>query len=174
MWSVNLRSVTCYTDQNIESKCSFRSSKSLYLEEKKRFKESNKMSVNVGVLWNVLQHFNFICAQSWWKNLIAILWKKRIPVSYLSMKILSQYTVNCRRRKSNGRDSSFFCLTINPFNKSYDSSWQSSLPFAECFQRPTKERCYRILTKHNVQFFKRFQRHIDERTHPTVLLVLTE
>ena len=88
------------------------------------------MSVNVGVLRNVLQHFNFICAQSWWKNLIAILWKKRIPVSYLSMKILSQYTVNCRRRKSNGRDSSFFCLTINPFNKSYDSSWQSSLPFA--------------------------------------------
>ena len=31
---VNLRSVTCYTDQHLESKCSLRNSKSLYLEKK--------------------------------------------------------------------------------------------------------------------------------------------
>ena len=30
---VNLRSVTYYTDQNLKSKCSFHSSKSLYLDK---------------------------------------------------------------------------------------------------------------------------------------------
>ena len=37
-------SVTSYVDQNLKSKCPFRSSKSFYL--KKRFKESFKMCVN--------------------------------------------------------------------------------------------------------------------------------
>ena len=58
MWLINLRSVTCYTDQNIKSKCSFRSSKSLCLE--KMFEEGYKISVNVEDL-NVdfvLQHSN--------------------------------------------------------------------------------------------------------------------
>ena len=42
---VNLRSVTCYTDQNFKSECSFRSSKYLHLE--KRFKESYKTSISL-------------------------------------------------------------------------------------------------------------------------------
>ena len=42
---VNLWSVTCYTDHNFKSNCSFHSSKYLYIE--KRFKESYKTSVNL-------------------------------------------------------------------------------------------------------------------------------
>ena len=42
---VNLWSVTCYTDHNLKSKCSFHSSKYLYIE--KRFNESYKTSVNL-------------------------------------------------------------------------------------------------------------------------------
>ena len=55
---VNLRSVTCYTDQNFKSECSFRSSKYLHLE--KRFKESYKTSISLEDLDVdfVLQHFN--------------------------------------------------------------------------------------------------------------------
>ena len=55
---VNLRSVTCYTDQNFKSKCSFRSSKYLHLE--KRFKESYRTSISLEDLDVdfVLQHFN--------------------------------------------------------------------------------------------------------------------
>ena len=57
-WLVNLRSVTCYTDQNFKRKCSFRSCKSLYLG-KKRLKLSYKTSINLEDLHFdfVLQHF---------------------------------------------------------------------------------------------------------------------
>ena len=55
---VNLRSVTCYTHQNFKIKCSFCSSKSLYLE--KKVKESFKTCVNLEADSDVdfvLQHF---------------------------------------------------------------------------------------------------------------------
>ena len=67
---VDLRSVRLdIRTQNPKSKCSFRSSKSLYLE-KKRFKESYKTSVNFEDLNvdYVLQHFN-LCLMKAMKKL---------------------------------------------------------------------------------------------------------
>ena len=68
---VDLRSVRLnIRTQNPKSKCSFRSSKSLYLEKKKRFKESYKTSVNFEDLNvdYVLQHFN-LCLMKAMKKL---------------------------------------------------------------------------------------------------------
>ena len=54
---VNLRSVTCYTDQNFKEQNLFWSSKSLYLG--KRLKLTYKTSINLEDLYFdfVLQHF---------------------------------------------------------------------------------------------------------------------
>ena len=45
MWLVNLRSVTCYTDQNFKENAHF-GAQNLFTWEK-RFKESHKTSVNL-------------------------------------------------------------------------------------------------------------------------------
>ena len=84
---VYLRYVTCYTDQNLKSQCSFRSSKSRYLGKKKtRFKESYRTSVNLEDL-DVDSFFQHFVSQRRWRR---------------------NRSTQLRRRKSTGRDSGRF------------------------------------------------------------------
>ena len=139
---VNLRFVTCYTDQNFKENTHF-GALNRFTSEKKAEIKLQDVYQPWGLRFDfVPQHFK-PCVYLWTKGMKKL---TRNLIEEDSSQCLKFYcSSQLRRRKSTGRDSR--CKRkSNSFDK-YDnkhactrSSWRASLSFVVFFQRPTKER----------------------------------
>ena len=107
---VNLRSVSCYTDQNFKRKCSFRRSKSLYLGKNCLNKVIRRMSTLR--TWMLTLAFNILnCVYLWTKAMKKLTRNLIEEDSSQCLKILSQYTV--KKTKIDWQRFEMFCLREN-------------------------------------------------------------